>query len=138
MNLFEFEFDPVKNWLPKGGTVNYYGKIFNQNEADYFLKSLLADIEWRNDEAIIFGKKIITKRKVAWYGEKEFEYTYSKITKLALNWTKELLVLKAKIEQRTGESFNSCLLNLYHDGNEGMAWHSDDEKKLKKKEQLLL
>ncbi|MEJ6737363.1 MAG: alpha-ketoglutarate-dependent dioxygenase AlkB [Flavobacteriales bacterium] len=133
MNLFEFEFDPVKNWLPKGGTVNYYGKIFNQNEADYFLKSLLADIEWRNDEAIIFGKKIITKRKVAWYGEKEFEYTYSKITKLALNWTKELLVLKAKIEQRTGESFNSCLLNLYHDGNEGMAWHSDDEKKLKKK-----
>ena len=133
MNLFEFEFDPVKNWLPKDGTVNYYGKIFNQNEADYFLKSLLADIEWRNDEAIIFGKKIITKRKVAWYGEKEFEYTYSKITKLALNWTKELLVLKAKIEQRTGESFNSCLLNLYHDGNEGMAWHSDDEKKLKKK-----
>ncbi|WP_373779548.1 alpha-ketoglutarate-dependent dioxygenase AlkB, partial [Neisseria dentiae] len=26
--------------------------------------------------------------------------------------------------------FNSCLLNLYSDGLEGMAWHSDDEKEL--------
>jgi alkylated DNA repair dioxygenase AlkB len=132
MNLFELEVDPEKNWLPKGGTVNYYGKLLNENEADYFLKTLSTGIEWRNDEAIIFGKKIITKRKVAWYGEKPYEYTYSNTTKLALNWTKELLELKAKVEQRTGESFNSCLLNLYHNGNEGMAWHSDGEKALKK------
>jgi alkylated DNA repair dioxygenase AlkB len=27
---------------------------------------------------------------------------------------------------------NSCLLNLYHDGNEGVGWHSDDEKSLGK------
>ena len=79
MNLFEDDIE--KNWLPKDGTVKYFAKIFNQNEADYFTEKLLTNIEWRNDEAIIFGKKIITKRKVAWYGEKEFEYTYSKITK---------------------------------------------------------
>jgi alkylated DNA repair dioxygenase AlkB len=29
-------------------------------------------------------------------------------------------------------SFNSCLLNLYHNGEEGMAWHSDDERSLGK------
>tara|TARA_B110000483_G_scaffold39312_1_gene48591 strand:- start:5199 stop:5801 length:603 start_codon:yes stop_codon:yes gene_type:complete len=129
MNLFEDDIE--KNWLPKDGTVNYFAKIFNQNEADYFTEKLLTNIEWRNDEAIIFGKKIITKRKVAWYGEKEFEYTYSKITKHALIWTTELLELKKKVEEKTGESFNSCLLNLYHSGNEGMAWHSDNEKNLK-------
>jgi len=28
--------------------------------------------------------------------------------------------------------FNSCLLNLYHDGTEGMTWHSDAEHELKK------
>jgi alkylated DNA repair dioxygenase AlkB len=28
------------------------------------------------------------------------------------------------------QKFNSCLLNLYHDGNEGMGWHSDDEKSI--------
>jgi alkylated DNA repair dioxygenase AlkB len=131
MNLFEININPEKNYLPTDGTVNYYGKLLNQNEADHFLKKLLTTIEWRNDEAIIFGKKIITKRKVAWYGDKEYEYTYSKISKLALNWTPELLELKNIIEQQTNESFNSCLLNLYHNGNEGMEWHSDNEKKLK-------
>lgn len=47
-------------------------------------------------------------------------------------WTKELIDLKHIIETKTGETFNSCLLNLYHNGNEGMAWHSDGEKDLKK------
>jgi alkylated DNA repair dioxygenase AlkB len=132
MDLFDYKPDASKNWLPYEGTVNYYGKLLNQEVANHYLKALLENIEWRNDEAIIFGKKIITKRKVAWYGEKPFEYTYSNTTKHALQWTKELLELKELIEKETGETFNSCLLNLYHTGDEGMAWHSDGEKDLKK------
>ena len=88
-------------------------------------------IEWKNDIANIFGKQIITKRKVAWYGDEPFDYTYSNNTKQALIWTKELHELKAIIEKETGETYNSCLLNLYHNGSEGMAWHSDGEKDLK-------
>lgn len=130
MDLFNTLPDKKRNYLPKDGTVNYYGKILNQKEADYYLKNLLDTIKWRNDEAIIFGKRIITKRKVAWYGDKEYEYTYSNTTKSALPWTKELLELKLLTEYQTGETFNSCLLNLYHDGEEGMAWHG--EKDLKK------
>jgi alkylated DNA repair dioxygenase AlkB len=132
MDLFENYIDKTKNWLPKDGTVNYYGKLFNRQLADHYLEKLLSTIEWRNDEAIIFGKKVVTKRKVAWYGEKPFEYTYSNTTKYALPWTKELLELKTTIEKETGETFNSCLLNLYHNGEEGMAWHSDGETDLKK------
>ncbi len=132
MDLFEDSIDKTINWLPKDGTVNYYGKLYNRQEADNYLEKLLNTIEWRNDEAIIFGKKIITKRKVAWYGENPFEYTYSNTTKYALPWTKELLELKTAIEKETGETFNSCLLNLYHNGEEGMAWHSDGETDLKK------
>jgi alkylated DNA repair dioxygenase AlkB len=132
MNLFEDIIDKTKNWLPQDGTVNYYGKLFSPEEADAYFDKLMKTIDWRNDEAIIFGKKIITKRKVAWYGEKPFEYTYSNITKYALPWTKELLTLKNVIENETGETFNSCLLNLYHNGEEGMAWHSDGEADLEK------
>ena len=120
------------NLLPKDGVVNYYGALISPADADDYFKRLLANIEWKNDEAVIFGKRIITKRKVAWYAEQPFEYTYSKITKRALPWTDELLQLKALVENSTGEQFNSCLLNLYHDGSEGMAWHSDGEKDLKK------
>tara|TARA_R110002050_G_scaffold100580_1_gene208147 strand:- start:94319 stop:94939 length:621 start_codon:yes stop_codon:yes gene_type:complete len=132
MELFDIKLDPNKNLLPKDGTVNYYGKLIAQEQANYYFEKLLKAIAWQNDEAIIYGKKIITKRKVAWYGEKPFEYTYSKTTKLALPWTNELLELKKLVEGTTNERFNSCLLNLYHDGSEGMAWHSDGEKDLKK------
>ncbi|UIR57997.1 alpha-ketoglutarate-dependent dioxygenase AlkB [Sphingobacterium sp. SRCM116780] len=132
MKLFEDLIDHKKNWLPQDGTVYYYGKILPSETADLYFQKLLDKIDWRNDEAIIFGKKILTKRKVAWYGEKSFEYTYSNTTKQALPWSKELLELKNLVEKETGETFNSCLLNLYHTGDEGMAWHSDGEKDLKK------
>ncbi len=132
MELFENFADPQQNMLPQDGTVNYYGKILDENQAEYFYQKLMETIAWRNDEAMIFGKRIITKRKVAWYGDESFEYTYSSFTKSALPWTKELLNLKKLTEEKIGETFNSCLLNLYHDGNEGMAYHSDGEKDLKK------
>ncbi|HLT49593.1 MAG TPA: alpha-ketoglutarate-dependent dioxygenase AlkB [Aequorivita sp.] len=132
IDLFNFKIDTEKNLLPMGGTVNYFGKIFSDEEANRYYEILLNTIDWKNDEAIIFGKRIVTKRKVAWYGNQEFEYTYSKITKKAHLWTPELLLLKNLIEKKTGETFNSCLLNLYHSGEEGMAWHSDGEKDLKK------
>lgn len=121
---------PSQNLLPYDGTVNYYGVVIAQT--DQLFQSLLANISWKNDEAVIFGNYIQTKRKVAWYGDKAFEYRYSGILKIAHLWSEELLTLKQKVESVSGESFNSCLLNLYHDGSEGMAWHSDGEKDLKK------
>lgn len=128
MDLFNTE--SVSNILPYDGIVNYFGKVLKQADSKLYYDSLLNHIEWKNDEAIIFGKHIITKRKVAWYGDSNYAYTYSGTTRQALIWTKELLELKKIIEALTGETFNSCLLNLYHDGNEGMSWHSDDETSL--------
>jgi len=132
MELFDFPSDPSVNLLPGDGIVNYYGKLMTASEADAMAQALLDRIEWRNDEAVIYGKRIITKRKVAWYGEEPFSYTYSNTTKTALPWTPELLFLKNLAEKHSGETYNSCLLNLYHDGSEGMAWHSDGEKDLRK------
>lgn len=132
MDLFSAEKPETHNWLPQDGVVQYYGPIFSTAEANRYFETLLDTIAWKNDEAIMFGKRIVTKRKVAWYGDTDFSYSYSRTTKQALPWTPELLGLKAMVEAKTGETFNSCLLNLYHDGNEGMAWHSDDEKELKR------
>lgn len=121
-----------KNILPYDGEVFYYGNIIAPQQARDYLSILLKTIAWKHDEAIIFGKHIITKRMAAWYGDQAYEYTYSKITKKALPWTPLLLSLKELVEKHTKETFNSCLLNLYHDGSEGMSWHSDGEKDLKK------
>jgi len=132
MDLFNNEIQGLTNLLPKDGIVVYYKNLLTSQEANRYFDCLLNTIEWKNDQAFIYGKLIITKRKVAWYGDADYEYTYSKNTKRALPWTKELVELKQMIEDKTGEKFNSCLLNLYHNGDEGMAWHSDAEKELKK------
>jgi alkylated DNA repair dioxygenase AlkB len=120
------------NLLHKDGTAHYYGKILPYREANRYFDLLLQNIQWKNDEANILGKHIITKRKVAWYGNSDYSYAYSNTTKQALAWTRELSALKRLVEEITGESFNSCLLNLYHNGNEGLGWHSDDEKSIGK------
>ncbi|HER40872.1 MAG TPA: alpha-ketoglutarate-dependent dioxygenase AlkB, partial [Salinimicrobium catena] len=93
---------------------------------------LLEQVEWKHDEVMIFGKRITTARKTAWYGDEEFEYTYSKMTKKAEVWIPVLLPLRERVEEVTGLQFNSCLLNLYHSGEEGMSWHTDAEAELGK------
>ncbi|MEM7109380.1 MAG: alpha-ketoglutarate-dependent dioxygenase AlkB [Bacteroidota bacterium] len=130
MSLFSNYTDPQKNLLPYEGQVYYHGKIFNAQQSEAYAQLLFDTIAWKNDEAYIFGKHIITKRKVAWYADKAFSYTYSKATKTALAWTDELKKLKSKVEEAAATTYNSCLLNLYHTGDEGMSWHSDDEKEL--------
>lgn len=132
MELFNNLPDPTHNLLPHDGIVNYYGKVLPDKLNKHYFNELLQNIQWRHDEAIIFGKRIITKRKVAWYGNKNFAYTYSNTTRQALNWTSTLLDLKAIVEEKTRETYNSCLLNLYHSGDEGVAWHSDAERSLKR------
>lgn len=120
------------NLLPYEGEAIYYGRVIDPQQAARYQDILMQSAAWRHDEAVIFGRHIITKRKVAWYGDEPYSYTYSNITRSALPWTKELAELKAEAEKQTGERFNSCLLNLYHNGDEGMAWHSDDEVMLEK------
>lgn len=129
MKLFN-DADPKANLLPYDGIVNYYGAVIDYSEEYY--KSLLTEISWQHDQAIVFGKRITTKRKVAWHGDRKFEYSYSGIEKIASPWNNTLIKLKLIVEQLSGETYNSCLLNLYNDGSEGMSWHADGEKDLKK------
>lgn len=123
--------DLLENILQKDGVVHYFGPLFSEEEAQHYLRSLLEKIDWQHDELVMFGKKIVTKRKVGWYGDEPFKYTYSNASKVALPWTRELLQLKSIVEKESKETYNSCLVNLYHDGSEGMGWHADDEKELK-------
>jgi alkylated DNA repair dioxygenase AlkB len=130
MDLFNQE--RISNILHKDGTINYYPNVLTRNDANHYFDLLWQKIVWKNDEVVIFGKHIVAKRKIAWYGDSDYLYTYSNNTKQALAWTKELFDLKQMLENLTQTKFNSCLLNLYHNGSEGIAWHSDDEKSLEK------
>jgi len=122
-------FEP-ENLLPKDGIAIYHGVVFNEKEANQVCKELLDTIPWKQDEVVMFGKKIMTKRKVAWYADAGITYTYAGVKKLGLQWTDTLLEIKQKVEAITGATYNACLLNLYHEGEEGMGWHRDNEKEI--------
>ena len=127
--FFLFHPRPV-NLLPRDGIVEYLGKVFPQEESASLFDGLLTTSPWQPDEVILFGKKHILSRKVAWIGDAGFTYSYSGTSKTASPWTPPLLVVRERVEKLCGHAFNSCLLNLYHDGSEGMGWHGDDEKTL--------
>ena len=112
------------------GIAIYTDSLIPAEKSEFFLLQLSKNIQWRNDESVIFGKHYITRRKNAWYGDGPFNYTYSKIKRTALPWTNELLEIKHVVENNESTKFNSCLLNFYHDGDDGMGWHSDNEKEL--------
>ncbi len=118
--------------LPYDGLAIYYGSIFLPPLIEEYKLLLMDEIVWENDHIRMFGKEIITKRKVAWYGDKPFLYRYSNSTKKALPITGTLNRIRKTIEEISGETYNSCLLNLYHNGDESMGWHSDNEKELQK------
>lgn len=120
----------MSNLLPKDGTVHYYGKIFTEEQSEIYYVKLLNEINWQHDIVKIFGKEIITKRKVAFLGDEGISYKYSGKTKIAEKWPKFILEIKSTVEQISGEKFNACLLNYYHNGSEAMSWHSDNEKEI--------
>lgn len=125
-----FGYDPAANLLPCDGVVNYHGPILSVQDADRYFAALLADVPWKSDEVVIFGKRIQTARQVAWFGDSDFSYTYSGIARHAIAWNAAMRELKQLVERISGATYNSCLVNLYHEGSEGMSWHSDDEKEL--------
>ncbi len=125
-----FPNDSALNLLPFDGELYYFGPVFSIAEANHWQQILTQKVDWKNDELLMFGKKIVTSRKVALYADNTTTYTYSKQTKKALSWTPELLQLKQIIESKTTQTFNMCLLNLYHHGKESMGWHSDNESEL--------
>ncbi len=133
MQTHLFECDPshpAHNLLDKDGDVRYHPAVMNAEECSTVFNALMGSLNWQVDQLYMFGKIIKTKRKVAWVGDEGCSYKYSGVKKEPQAWTPELLRIKSELEAIAQWKFNSCLLNLYHDGSEGMGWHSDDEPEL--------
>lgn len=128
MDLFSHLIDKEENYLPKDGIVNFYGSIIPYEKALYYYETFFSSIAWKNDVYNVVGKNIVTNRQIAWFGNEEININHFNTKKLAKPWTEELLELKKLIEKETNETYNSCLLNLYHTGKDGLGWHRDSEK----------
>ena len=102
--------------------------FFSKEESDVLYATLLKDINWKNSQITIYGKVHDTPRLIAWYGDKDNNYSYSGNKLNPFPWTDELLMIKQRVDQEVGLPFNSVLLNLYRSGKDSVGWHRDNEK----------
>ena len=110
--------------------VDYFPNMFEERHATHLFDSLLNKVQWVQNKIRFYGKQSLVPRLEAWYGDPGKSYSYSGIRMDPKPWIEELLEIKKAIEPIAKTRFNSVLINYYRDGQDRVAWHSDDEKEL--------
>jgi alkylated DNA repair dioxygenase AlkB len=117
--------------LPVIGEGLCYAKQFlPADRADSLLKVLLNQVSWQQSQIRLYGRTVAEPRLSCWMGDSEAVYRYSGTVFTPKPWIEPVTQLKRAVEVRSGQHFNSVLLNYYRNGGDAMGWHSDDEPEL--------
>ncbi|KAL3132616.1 hypothetical protein ABBQ32_009144 [Trebouxia sp. C0010 RCD-2024] len=115
--------------LGSGSSVVFQPNAFNLSDSRRLYRALMEQVNWHRKEVVIYGKKVMQPRQVAYMASStNLSYTYSHTKLQPEGWSPHVAQIKAKLQDIAGVEFNSCLLNLYRDGSDHMGWHSDNEK----------
>lgn len=98
-----------------------YDNFFNKEESDHYYNTLLYQTQWEEYQMPMYDKMVTAPRMISWYEDK----SNPGADKKRPDWTPELLAIREKVEKETRIEFNSVLLNLYRNGQDGVSWHSD-------------
>lgn len=123
-------FDPKECLLFPENLLEYYPGFVSVPESGMLMKQWIDEVPWREQSMRMYGKDVLAPRLMAWFGDTDKAYTFSGTRFEPFAWTPELSDLKRGIEERTGFTFNSVLLNYYRNGNDSVAWHGDNEHEL--------
>jgi alkylated DNA repair dioxygenase AlkB len=96
--------------------------------ADRALAALRDELAWEQREIVLFGRRILQPRLIAWAGE--LAYRYSGQTLEPRAFTPTAAALLGAIAAETEGAFNHLLVNRYRDGRDSMGLHADDEPEL--------
>jgi alkylated DNA repair dioxygenase AlkB len=91
--------DLVPGWVPD------HADLFDQ---------LLAEAPWQQRTRVMWEREVLEPRLTAWFKE---------------GLPASLEQLRGAVSRRYGVEFDSCLVNLYRDGNDAVAWHGDTVRK---------
>jgi alkylated DNA repair dioxygenase AlkB len=97
-------------------------------EADAVLAALRDELPWEQRQIVLFGRRILQPRLIAWAGD--VGYRYSGQTLEPRPFTPAARGLLARACERTGVPFNHILANRYRSGDDRMGLHADDEPEL--------
>ena len=111
-------------------TIDYLADFVSSSRSLTLFDQFITTLNWQQREVVVFGRRYLQPRAIAWHGEPAAVYTYSGQTFSPSPLTRELLMLKRAVERATKTTFNSVLANLYRDGQDSMGFHADDEPEL--------
>ena len=114
--------------LPAGFA--YRPGFLSDSESDDLLQGLWRDVDWRQDEIVLFGRRVRQPRLFGWCADPGVVYRYSGLRLDPAPWPVALVRLRRRLDATLGARFNSVLLNAYRDGADSMGWHADDEREL--------
>jgi alkylated DNA repair dioxygenase AlkB len=119
---------PSTNLLPRDGDMFFFSNVIMPTQAAKLFTELQANIKFRHELALLYGRWQKLPRETAWFGDGA--YQSSGVTHRPSPMPECLLPLKMLTESLADCRFNSVLLNRYRDGRDSVSWHSDDEPKL--------
>jgi alkylated DNA repair dioxygenase AlkB len=114
--------------LASGAWLDYDPGWLSPAEADQALGALRDELAWEQREIVLFGRRILQPRLIAWAGE--LGYRYSGQTLEPRAFTPAAQRLLARVRTQTGVLFNHVLVNRYRSGEDSMGLHADDEPEL--------
>jgi alkylated DNA repair dioxygenase AlkB len=101
-----------------------YDNFISKSDSDEYYRIFSETTPWREYEMPMYDKVVTAPRMICWYQDNPESAAGEN-----LGLTPELMKIRQLVEIETNEHFNAVLLNLYRDGNDGVAWHSDKEGK---------
>ena len=117
--------------LGDGAWVSYRRGGLGDGAARALFRALAAEVDWRQVQLTVFGRAVDQPRLVSYMADDPDDprmvLRYSGAALAPERWHPGVLGAKRALEEMSGATFNSCLLNLYRDGGDSCAWHADDE-----------
>jgi alkylated DNA repair dioxygenase AlkB len=107
--------------------LDYRPQLFDEEEGRFLLQKFIAGMPWEQRKVMMYGKEVVTPRLTAWFGNPATDYSVRGEGSYPLPWTDELMMIRQRIEPLAGVSFDTVLLNYYRDGNDSVAWHTDND-----------
>jgi len=114
--------------LASGAWLDHQAGWLSQDEADEALAALRDELAWEQREIVLFGRRILQPRLIAWAGD--LGYRYSGQTLEPRAFTPAAHRLLARVRAQAGVPFNHVLANRYRSGDDSMGLHADDEPEL--------
>ena len=114
--------------LASGAWLDYEADWLSSDEASQAQAALRDELDWQQREIVLFGRRVLQPRLIAWAGE--LGYRYSGQTLEPREFTPTARRLLERVRARADTPFNHVLVNRYRSGDDSMGLHADDEPEL--------